>query len=398
MQAKFAGENFFRYSGEAPEVQKLQLFAWNAAARGNDVHMNANPTAGQLLHHQYVKKKEEIKDSTKVSILSKYGGEEYLEKAPKELLQGQTEEYIEYSRTGQVIKGKERAKTRSKYPEDGVFVGFHAFFSQFVYIACAVYVNNHTGVWGSWYDIASGTWGYGCCHSSVHMSYCTGEAGIQAAQASSAKKLLEAPSSSSMPPPPPPAAAVGDTAEERKKKAEELFSKKRLGEGELSLDRDKLTKAINDERKRKARGDDDEDRFGKKPKGGLGSSHEVSEEELGMFYLLQCDRGDSADCTARRGIPDEPSDDRGSDGQLCGHRPAVSFGEHVMPFSGTFVSICVRMLLYVSVPFNSARVRVRCCQCVCMCFVCTRRLPSPNRGPSGPPPLRIRPGIVEKQS
>ncbi|KAI0780057.1 Pre-mRNA splicing Prp18-interacting factor-domain-containing protein [Fomes fomentarius] len=265
-EAKFAGENFFRYSGEAPEVQKLQLFAWNAAARGNDVHMNANPTAGQLLHHQYVKKKEEIKDSTKVSILSKYGGEEYLEKAPKELLQGQTEEYVEYSRTGQVIKGKERAKTRSKYPED-------------------VYVNNHTGVWGSWYDIASGTWGYGCCHSSVHMSYCTGEAGIQAAQASSAKKLLEAPSSSSMPPPPPPAIAVADTAEDRKKKAEELFSKKRLGEGELSLDREKLAKAINDERKRKARGDDDEDRFGKKPKGGLGSSHEVSEEELEAYRM-----------------------------------------------------------------------------------------------------------------
>ena len=84
--------------------------------------MNANPTAGQLLHQQYIKKKEEIKDSTKVSILSKYGGEEYLEKAPKELLLGQTEEYVEYSRTGQVIKGKERAKTRSKYPEDGTFI------------------------------------------------------------------------------------------------------------------------------------------------------------------------------------------------------------------------------------------------------------------------------------
>lgn len=108
-----------RYSGEAPEVQKLQLFAWNAAARGNDVHVNANPTQGQLLHSQYIQKKEELKDTTKVSILAKYGGEEYLEKAPKELLQGQTEEYVEYSRTGQVVKGRERAKTRSKYPEDG---------------------------------------------------------------------------------------------------------------------------------------------------------------------------------------------------------------------------------------------------------------------------------------
>ena len=61
-----------------------------------------------------------MKDTNKVSILAKYGGEEYLQKAPKELLQGQTEEYVEFSRTGQVIKGKERAKVRSKYPEDGM--------------------------------------------------------------------------------------------------------------------------------------------------------------------------------------------------------------------------------------------------------------------------------------
>ncbi|KAI0743541.1 pre-mRNA-splicing factor SLU7 [Daedaleopsis nitida] len=261
-EAIFAGDNFLRFSGESPEVQKLQLFAWNAAARGNDVHMNANPTQGQLLHQHYLKKKDELKDKTKVSILAKYGGEEYLEKAPKELLQGQTEEYVEYSRTGQVIKGKERAKTRSKYPED-------------------VYVNNHTAVWGSWYDIATGAWGYACCHSSVHMSYCTGEAGIEAAKASSAKNLLESSSSSSMPPPPVPT----ETADERKKKAEELYSKKRLGEGDLSLDRDKLAQALSDERKRKARGDDDTDRFGKKQKGGLGSSHEVSEEELEAYRM-----------------------------------------------------------------------------------------------------------------
>lgn len=120
VQARFTGDNFLRYSGEAPEVQKLQLFAWNAAQRGNDVHINALPTQGQLLHKEYNKKKDELKDTTKVSILAKYGGEEYLEKAPKELLHGQTEEYVEYSRTGQVIKGKERAKVKSKYAEDGM--------------------------------------------------------------------------------------------------------------------------------------------------------------------------------------------------------------------------------------------------------------------------------------
>lgn len=72
------------------------------------------------MHKQYREKKEELQDTQKVGILAKYGGEEYLAKVPKELLQGQTEEYVEYSRTGKVIKGRERVKARSKYLEDGV--------------------------------------------------------------------------------------------------------------------------------------------------------------------------------------------------------------------------------------------------------------------------------------
>lgn len=102
-------------------MQELQLFAWQSAARGNDVHLNANPTQGQLLHEAYKEKKEELRDSSKVSVLAKYGGEEHLVQPPKELLLGQTEEYVEYSRAGQVIHGKERAKAKSKYPEDGSF-------------------------------------------------------------------------------------------------------------------------------------------------------------------------------------------------------------------------------------------------------------------------------------
>lgn len=100
-------------------MQRLQLFAWQSAARGNDVHINANPTQGEILHQQFLKKKESLKSTNKIAILDRYGGEEYLKTVPKELLTGQTENYVEYSRTGQVIRGAERAKARSKYPEDG---------------------------------------------------------------------------------------------------------------------------------------------------------------------------------------------------------------------------------------------------------------------------------------
>jgi len=90
------------------------------------VHLNANPTQGELLHYDFRQKKEELKDKMKGSILEKYGGAEYLDSAPKELRQGQTENYVEYSRTGQAIMGLEKAKAKSKYPEDGVSI-FYSF-------------------------------------------------------------------------------------------------------------------------------------------------------------------------------------------------------------------------------------------------------------------------------
>jgi pre-mRNA-processing factor SLU7 len=118
-QSRFSGENFSRATGEASDVQNLQLFAWQSAQRGHDIHVHANPTEGEILHKHFLEKKEQLKETNKGSILSKYGGEEYLEKAPKELLFGQTEDYVEYSQTGRLLKGRERAKARSKYAEDG---------------------------------------------------------------------------------------------------------------------------------------------------------------------------------------------------------------------------------------------------------------------------------------
>lgn len=63
---------------------------------------------------------------------------------------------MEYSRSGKIIKGQEKQIIKSRYEED-------------------VYVNNHTSVWGSYYN--SGEWGYSCCHSKVKNSYCVGENG-----------------------------------------------------------------------------------------------------------------------------------------------------------------------------------------------------------------------------
>ncbi|GJJ06309.1 hypothetical protein Clacol_000500 [Clathrus columnatus] len=276
-EALFAGDNFLRHTGEATEVEKLQLFAWQSAARGGDVNLHSNPTAGEILHQEYKQKKEMLKDKNKVGILAKYGGEEYLQRAPKELLTGQTEEYVEYSRTGQVVKGRERVKVRSKYAED-------------------VLINNHTTVWGSYYDVSTGQWGYACCHSNIHASYCAGEAIINATESSAAQSLLAVPSKVDK-----PQSLVEQHTESmlssKKYKRKELeeppsLAKRHTGEGEIQLDRDKLAQAIETEREKKRKGNANDDDIPslkrKKHNGNLSSrNEEVTEEELEAYRMTR---------------------------------------------------------------------------------------------------------------
>lgn len=142
------------------------------------------------------------------------------------------------------------------------------------------YINNHTHVWGSWYDSSTGLWGYACCHSTVHISYCTGQAGIEAAAESSAKNLLASPLKSveTVSHPVETVQESSKYAEERRRAAKNAFSKERVGEGEVQLDKERLAQALKEEKKRKVRGDDDS-RLGKRAKGD--ESYEVTEERLG---------------------------------------------------------------------------------------------------------------------
>lgn len=164
--APYAGDAFERGRGDAASMQELQMFAWQAESRGNSMlHMQANPTVNELQFQEHRQKKEQRNEQMKQSILERYGGAEHFDAVPKELLSGQSESYVEYNAAGQVVRGQERARPRSRYEED-------------------VLENNHTAVWGSWYDLEAGTWGYACCHNTVPHAYCTGRAGIEAADAS----------------------------------------------------------------------------------------------------------------------------------------------------------------------------------------------------------------------
>ncbi|XP_054168384.1 pre-mRNA-splicing factor SLU7-like [Oppia nitens] len=152
-ELQYAGDNFVRFTGDTTEVSKTQLFAWQAVDRGLDIHLQAEPTKTELVKKQIDSKKENVKEQFRQSIIDKYGGKEHLQTLEPQLMFGQTDIYMEYSRQGQVIKGCIKAKVSSIYEED-------------------VFTNNHTTVWGSYWH--QNQWGYKCCHSFIKNSYCTG--------------------------------------------------------------------------------------------------------------------------------------------------------------------------------------------------------------------------------
>ena len=135
-------------------------------------------TEAELLFQEFKAKRQRVQDRAQTSIEAKYGN---AAAAPggtggvggnggtgpvgvagagagggamdPRLMLGQTEAYVEYDRTGRIVKGQEQRRVCSKYEED-------------------VYPGNHSSVWGSWWH--QGKWGYKCCRSTIKNAYCVG--------------------------------------------------------------------------------------------------------------------------------------------------------------------------------------------------------------------------------
>ena len=185
----------------------------------------------------------------------------------------------------------------------------------------------------------------------MHLSYCTGQAGIAATKASSAQNLLASSSSepsgsssrnlaaqSETP------TSTSETSDDRRRKAEALFSKKRLGEGDLQLNESRLAEALQAERKRKLRGGEEEYEWGsgKKKKGGDG--HEVTEEELGMSRWLF--RNSIAEIL-RRGVQDESAHDGRSYGKLRRRGCLILIVLNVTQLVCIFLPVCKRCIYII---------------------------------------------------
>ncbi|KAF7249023.1 Pre-mRNA-splicing factor SLU7 [Varanus komodoensis] len=265
-EVSYAGDNFVRYTGATISMAQTQLFAWEAYEKGSEVHLQADPTKLELLYKSFKVKKEDFKEQQKESILQKYGGQEHLDTPPPELLLAQTEDYVEYSRHGTVIKGQDKAVARSKYEED-------------------VMINNHTCIWGSYWK--EGKWGYKCCYSFVKYSYCTGDTGKEIANAdeilphevheeeytTKTKSLMEMHQEK-------------QKEEKKKKKKKHKKSTSSDSEGEDRKKQEKLKKALNAEEARLLHVKEimqlDER---KRPYNSMYESREPTEEEMEAYQM-----------------------------------------------------------------------------------------------------------------
>ncbi|KAI8421454.1 hypothetical protein MSG28_009510 [Choristoneura fumiferana] len=287
-ESDYTGENFVRFTGDTRSHAAAQLFAWEARARGLDVHLLAEPTKLQLLQRQYHDKFQQFKSQVKESVLEKYGGEEHLKVPPRELLLAQTEVFTQYNRDGTIANGPEKQLAKSKYEED-------------------VLINNHTSVWGSfWRD---GQWGFKCCHSFIKMSYCVGEAGKSVVlevrddpKASTSAELKESPkkekdkkekadssssdSSSSSSESEPDIRSKTEKTSKKKKKKSKKKRKKEKKEKKSKKDEDKLKKALEMEERQQKHASHllsmDER---KRPYNSMYEAKEPTEEEMEAYRM-----------------------------------------------------------------------------------------------------------------
>lgn len=136
-----------------------------------------------------------------------------------------------------------------------------------------MYINNHTSVWGSWWKDFQ--WGYKCCRQTLRNSYCTGVAGIEAAEASG--ELMKA------------NIARKEASEEKSAPTEE----KRLANWgtdvpeDLVLDQKKLAEALKKEDKKRR-----EEKNERKRKYNVKYNYEVTPEEMEAYRMKKVHHDD----------------------------------------------------------------------------------------------------------
>jgi len=143
-----------------------------------------------------------------------------------------------------------------------------------------VYLNNHTSVWGSYWE--AGAWGFACCRQLVKVSYCTGAKGI-AVRESMLKEMMgggEAQEGSGV------SEEVKSLVEQHKVDRVKWEKERKAKEEKEEKEKEKRFKAAlaREEELAKGKGEEEEDER-KRKYNSLGKDYKVTDEDMEAFNL-----------------------------------------------------------------------------------------------------------------
>ncbi len=155
----YYGDNFVSGTGEAVDMTKAQLFAWENDGR-EAANLQANPTQLMLSQKRSKARKEHLCKVKRQNLYEKYGVQD--EGQGLKGLPVTSDTYTEYTKSGQLVsKGYNTSHQVPVYAESS-------------------FPGNHSSIWGSYFDKSTMRWGYSCCWQTMYKAYCTGRAGIDA--------------------------------------------------------------------------------------------------------------------------------------------------------------------------------------------------------------------------
>ena len=154
----FNGDNFNRLSGDTMNLIEQENFTWQHVKQNNsELNSVAMPTLTEMLFKKSRAQSNIAKGKMYEEIQQRYGGSQHFADRIEDLIASK-EQYEEYDENGKIVNRHLSAKQgKSKYPED-------------------VYPQDHTNVWGSWWNKELG-WGFACCHGTDRNAICLGDKG-----------------------------------------------------------------------------------------------------------------------------------------------------------------------------------------------------------------------------
>jgi pre-mRNA-processing factor SLU7 len=152
-ESTYLGDDFVKKTGDVQSFRQIESFSNLAKEKESNLIYQGTPSQVELMYKKFQENKQKINVEIKDKINKKYSNESESENVINKDLLISNESYYEYTIDGKEINTRKKLLTKSKYDEDNFF-------------------NNHTSVYGSYYDKEKKKWGFICCKQVDSDSLC----------------------------------------------------------------------------------------------------------------------------------------------------------------------------------------------------------------------------------